>query len=40
MGSPDSFLLDPIDMDHFFDEERRKFYGYKGLKVIISCFGS
>ncbi|XP_031108212.1 histone acetyltransferase type B catalytic subunit [Ipomoea triloba] len=35
VGSPDSFLLDPIDMDHFFDEGRRKFYGYKGLKIKV-----
>lgn len=40
MGSPNSFLLEPIDLNQFFDEDHRRFYGYKGLKVINYCFGS
>lgn len=33
VGSPDSFCIDPVDLNSFFDEDG-KIYGYQGLKVI------
>ena len=33
VGSPDSFCIDPVDLNSFFDEDG-KIYGYRGLKVI------
>lgn len=32
VGSPDSFLIEPVDLNHFFEEDG-KIYGYKGLTV-------
>ncbi|KAK3027104.1 hypothetical protein RJ639_042398 [Escallonia herrerae] len=34
VDSPDSFLLEPVDLNHFFEEEG-KIYGYEGLKITI-----
>ncbi|KAK3018440.1 hypothetical protein RJ639_004257 [Escallonia herrerae] len=34
VDSPGSFLLEPVDLNHFFEEER-KIYGYEGLKITI-----
>ncbi|CAA3016458.1 histone acetyltransferase type B catalytic subunit [Olea europaea subsp. europaea] len=34
VGSPDSFLIEPVDLNHFFEEDG-KIYGYKGLTITI-----
>ncbi|KAK4602765.1 hypothetical protein RGQ29_011677 [Quercus rubra] len=34
VGSPDSFCIDPVDLNSFFDEDG-KIYGYQGLKITI-----
>lgn len=33
VGVSDSFSIDPVDLNSFFDEDG-KIYGYQGLKVI------
>ncbi|KAM7509638.1 hypothetical protein LguiA_020091 [Lonicera macranthoides] len=34
VGSPDSFCLEPVDLNHFFEEDG-KIFGYQGLKITI-----
>ncbi|KAK2986239.1 hypothetical protein RJ640_027334 [Escallonia rubra] len=34
VDSPNSFLLEPVDLNHFFEEEG-KIYGYEGLTITI-----
>lgn len=33
VGASDSFCIDPVDLNSFFEEDG-KIYGYQGLKVI------
>lgn len=37
VGVSDSFCIDPVDLNSFFDEDG-KIYGYQELKVINTCF--
>ncbi|KAK4838608.1 hypothetical protein QYF36_015035 [Acer negundo] len=34
VGAPDSFCIDPVDLNSFFEEDG-KIYGYQGLKITI-----
>ncbi|KAL3532574.1 hypothetical protein ACH5RR_006095 [Cinchona calisaya] len=34
VGSPDSFCIKPVDLNHFFEEDG-KIYGYQNLKITI-----
>ncbi|XP_059633059.1 histone acetyltransferase type B catalytic subunit [Cornus florida] len=34
VDAPDSFCVEPIDLNHFFEEDG-KIYGYQGLKITI-----
>lgn len=34
VGASNSFCIDPVDLNNFFEEDG-KIYGYKGLKVIF-----
>ncbi|KAL3825234.1 hypothetical protein ACJIZ3_021263 [Penstemon smallii] len=35
VDSPDSFQIEPVDLNHFFEEEDGKIYGYQGLKITV-----
>ena len=32
VDAPDSYCIQPVDLNHFFEEDG-KIYGYQGLKV-------
>ena len=33
VDAPDSYCIQPVDLNHFFEEDG-KIYGYQGLKVM------
>ncbi|XP_061336568.1 histone acetyltransferase type B catalytic subunit-like [Gastrolobium bilobum] len=33
--APESFIIDPVDLNSFFDDDDGKIYGYEGLKITI-----